>query len=67
MSLLLLYWQADMMHDVVRRLDDGSLKSHISQAIPFNMAAGVLNGLDRYSCGKTVVVMDADFQPQQTL
>ena len=64
--LLLLHQHEDMMHDVVRRLEDGSLKPHISQTIPFNMAVGVLNSLDRYSCGKTVVIMDTDFQPQQT-
>jgi len=55
------------MHDVVRRLEDGSLRANISQTIPFNMAIGVLNSLDRYSCGKTVVVMDTDFQPQPSL
>jgi len=58
---------SDMMHDVVRRLEDGSLRANISQTIPFNMAIGVLNSLDRYSCGKTVVVMDTDFQPQLSL
>jgi len=47
-----------MMQDVVRRLEDGSLKPHISQVIPFNTAVGVLNSLDRHSCGKTVVKMD---------
>jgi len=47
-----------MMQDVVRRLKDGSLKAHISQVIPFNTAVGVLNSLDRYACGKTVVRMD---------
>jgi len=56
-----------MMHDVVRRLEDGSLRANISQTIPFNMAIGVLNSLDRYSRGKTVVVMDTDFQPQPSL
>jgi len=56
-----------MMRDVIGRLEDGSLKPHITQTIPFNMAVGVLNSLDRYSCGKTVVIMDTDFQPQQTL
>jgi len=64
--LLLLHRQADMMQDVVRRLEDGSLKPHISQVIPFSMAVGVLNSLDRYSCGKTVVKIDTDFQPQLT-
>jgi len=57
---------ADMMQDVVRRLEEGSLKPHISQVIPFNMAVGILNSLDRYSCGKTVVKMDADVKPQLT-
>ena len=51
-----------MMQDVVRRLEDGSLKPQISQVIPFNKAVGVLNGLDKYSCGKTVVRIDADVQ-----
>jgi len=55
---------ADMMQDVVRRLEEGTLKPHISQVIPFNMAVGILNSLDRYSCGKTVVRMDTDFKPQ---
>jgi len=55
-----------MMQDVVRRLEDGSLKPHISQVIPFNMAVGVLNGLDKYSCGKTVVKMDTDLKSQLT-
>jgi len=58
--LLVLHRQADMMQDVLRRLEDGSLKPHISQVIPFNTAVGVLNSLDRYSCGKTVVRMDTE-------
>jgi len=55
-----------MMQDVVQRVDDGSLKPHISQMIPFNQAVGVLNSLDRYSCGKTVVKMDTEFTHQLT-
>lgn len=54
------------MQDVVQRVDDGSLKPHISQMIPFNQAVGVLNSLDRYSCGKTVVKMDTEFTHQLT-
>ena len=54
------------MQDVVRRLEDGSLKQHISQVIPFNMAVGILNSLDKYSCGKTVVKMDPNFKMQLT-
>jgi len=64
--LFFLHQQPDMMQDVIRRLEDGSLKPHISQLIPFNMAVGVLNSLDKHSCGKQVVKIDADCKPQLT-
>jgi len=50
-----------MMQDIVMRLEDGSLKPHIAQVVPFNKAVGILNSLDKYLCGKTVVKMDTDF------